>query len=115
MLQRLPALSLAALALTAGLASAQTSQPQAPSAAAVPAYRSALEGYRPFSDEKLAPWKESNDNVGRIGGWRVYAKEAQGAASGPAPAARPAAAAPQPASAPKPAASAPDPHSGHKH
>lgn len=40
-------------------------------------YRSSLAGYRLFSDEKLNSWKESNDQVGRIGGWRAYAKEAQ--------------------------------------
>jgi hypothetical protein len=40
-------------------------------------YQSSLADYRAFSDEKLMPWKESNDNVGRIGGWRAYAKEAQ--------------------------------------
>lgn len=101
MFHRLPALPLVALALLAGLAGAQTAQPPMPPASAVPAYRSAMEGYRPFADEKPAPWKESNDNVGRIGGWRVYAKEAQGGASGVAPA--------------RPAASAAEPHGGHKH
>lgn len=49
-------------------------------------YRSAFEGYRPFADQKLAPWAESNATVGAIGGWRAYAKEAQGAQDGPAPA-----------------------------
>lgn len=59
--------SLAAL-LVAGAASAQP---------ALPAWRSAFEGYRPFADEPLTSWRESNDNVGRIGGWRAYAREAQ--------------------------------------
>jgi hypothetical protein len=85
MFQRLPALVLAAAALIAGPAPAQT----APSASAIPPYRSAMEGYRRFTDEKPAPWKESNDTVGRIGGWRAYAKEAQGGASSPAPAPKP--------------------------
>lgn len=40
-------------------------------------YRSTLAGYHVFSDEKVGSWKEVNDNVGRIGGWRAYAKEAQ--------------------------------------
>jgi hypothetical protein len=40
-------------------------------------YRSSLADYRVLSDEKVTSWKETNDNVGRIGGWRVYAKEAQ--------------------------------------
>lgn len=49
-------------------------------------YRSAFEGYRPFDDQKVAPWKESNDTVGRIGGWRAYAKEAQESQQGQPPA-----------------------------
>ena len=49
-----------------------------PSQTAPPsAYRSAFEGYQRYSDEKITPWKESNDTVGKIGGWRAYAKEAQ--------------------------------------
>lgn len=50
-----------------------------PAAAATPAplpYTSALQGYQPFADEKVRPWKESNATVGKIGGWRAYAKEA---------------------------------------
>ncbi len=31
-------------------------------------YESVFTGYRPFSDEKLAPWREVNDEVGRVGG-----------------------------------------------
>lgn len=59
-------------------------------------YRPALEGYRPFTEEPPVPWKQANDTVGRIGGWRAYAKEAHGA-----PAAAPASpAASAPASAP---------------
>lgn len=42
-------------------------------------YQSALEGYQAFSEEKVRPWKEANDNVGKIGGWRAYAKEASAA------------------------------------
>ncbi|MGV8803416.1 MAG: hypothetical protein ACWA6Y_00460 [Polaromonas sp.] len=44
--------------------------------AAPPAYRSALEGYQPYTDEKIVNWKEANDATARIGGWREYAKEA---------------------------------------
>ena len=40
-------------------------------------YRSSLADYRVISDEKLRSWKETNATVGRIGGWRAYAKEAQ--------------------------------------
>ncbi len=76
------------LALLGSTASAQT--PATPSAATVPQsdtatsqYRSALENYQPYGESKPVPWKEANDKVGKIGGWRVYAKEA---AEGQAPA-----------------------------
>ena len=59
-------------------------------------YRSALEGYRPFAEEKPVPWKQANDTVGRIGGWRAYAREVHGEPAA-TPASAPAAA---PASAP---------------
>jgi len=54
-------------------------------------FRSAFEGYRPFIDETVSPtsWREANDRVGRIGGWRAYAAEIQNEAAGtasPAPA-----------------------------
>ena len=39
-------------------------------------HRSAFAQYRILSDEKVGSWKDANDNVGRIGGWREYAKEA---------------------------------------
>lgn len=41
-------------------------------------YKSALEGYRPFAEEKPIPWKEANETVYRRGGWQAYAKEASG-------------------------------------
>lgn len=44
----------------------------APSSSAgvdLPGFRSALEGYRPYrADEPLRPWREINDEVGRVGG-----------------------------------------------
>jgi len=64
MLARWLAVSLALLALTV---SAQTRPLE---------YRSALEGYQPYSENKMVPWKEANDTVGKVGGWRAYAKEA---------------------------------------
>ena len=39
-------------------------------------YRSALERYQPYKEQPVQSWRDANDNVGRIGGWRVYAKEA---------------------------------------
>jgi hypothetical protein len=56
-------------------------------------YTSAFKDYRPLRAESLRPWKTTNDEVARIGGWRAYAREAQQpdapparAASAPAPA-----------------------------
>ncbi len=67
-------------------------------------YRSALEGYQPYSDDKMVSWREANDTVGKIGGWRAYAKEAAEVQGQPGHAAPAAPAAPA-ASASKPAAS----------
>ena len=50
--------------------------PAATAEAAPPGYRSALEGYQRYSDEKIVNWKQANDTAGQIGGWRAYAKEA---------------------------------------
>ncbi len=58
----------------------------------------ALDGYQPYTDEKIQSWKEANDSVGRIGGWRAYAREAQQVQQTPAASG---------------AAGQPDPHAGH--
>lgn len=42
--------------------------------------------YRAFAAEEVGPWKAMNDEVGRIGGWKVYAREAHEATK-PSPAA----------------------------
>ena len=39
-------------------------------------YDSTLARYRRHTDAKPVPWKEANDTVTRIGGWRAYAREA---------------------------------------
>lgn len=60
--------------------------------ASVPAlnYESSLSRNRPIGDEKAVPWRDANNTVARIGGWRVYAREArQPDASPTAPAAAP--------------------------
>lgn len=45
--------------------------------AATPAvhYQSPLKAYQGFSEQPLHNWREANDLVGRIGGWRTYAQE----------------------------------------
>jgi hypothetical protein len=47
--------------------------------ARVPAasYTSALSTYRRLGEDKTLPWKEANETVNRIGGWRAYARKAQ--------------------------------------
>lgn len=42
-----------------------------------PVYESSLARYRPYRDAKPMGWREANDTVARIGGWRAYAREAQ--------------------------------------
>lgn len=57
--------------------------------AAVPpvAYTSPLARYRAASDVEVGSWREVNDTVTRIGGWRAYARQAsQPEAPVPAPA-----------------------------
>ena len=48
-------------------------------------YISPLADYQKFADEKVLPWKEANDKVAEIGGWRAYAKEAQASATTASP------------------------------
>lgn len=90
MFSSLPAHWLAALpALAACAAVAQTpSTPASTGAGTAPpalTYRSALDGYQPFADDKPIPWREANDTVHSRGGWRAYAKEAQGSGDAAAP------------------------------
>lgn len=83
-------LVIAPVAAAVFAAAAQT--PEAPSDAPGPAqvaptalsYRSALEGFQGFSDEKAVPWKQANDTVHQRGGWKAYAKEASEASADPA-------------------------------
>jgi len=58
----------------------------------------ALDAYRRLDEAAATPWREANDQVLRIGGWRAYAREAAQPAQ-PAPPAPPASA-PRGASAP---------------
>jgi hypothetical protein len=47
-------------------------------------HRSALDGYRPFAQEDVQPWKQTNDTVREAGGWKAYAREIAGAQKPPA-------------------------------
>ena len=81
-------------------------------------HQSAFTQYRRLTDEPVGSWRDANDTVTRIGGWRVYAREAARPAS-PA-ASMPAGNAGGPVTKPaEPAKAAPlpggkDPHAGHK-
>lgn len=66
-------------------------------------YRSAFDGYRHFAEEEVQPWKQTNDTVREIGGWRAYAREMREPAKVPA-------AGEKPAESQKTA----DPHAGHR-
>lgn len=71
MQSRIAALSCACAALWLTSAAAQQDNKHPASPAAVepsPEYASAFDGYRPFRDEKLLPWREVNDEAARVGG-----------------------------------------------
>ncbi len=113
--RRMPCAARSAL-LTASLLATLTAQAQPAAKAARPdpldakasvpalSYESSFSQYRRLGDEKPISWRDANDTVTRIGGWRVYAREAQQPDA--APSAAPSASAPpvrpaSPASAPK--------------
>ena len=85
-------LPVALLAVVAGTADAQlapplrTADPANPQAQVPPAqHSSAFAGYRRHAEAAPSAWKDANDTVARIGGWRTYAREAAApAASEPA-------------------------------
>ncbi len=79
-------LPLVAVTVT-GVAQAQVDRSPQSNTASVAGltYRSALENYQPYSAQQVQPWRESNDNVGRIGGWRAYAKEMNQPDGAPSP------------------------------
>ena len=79
----------AALWAAACTAAAQTPPPaprpadplDAQASVPAPVYRSSLRDPRrppqPVDARPPIPWREANDTVARIGGWRAYAREAQ--------------------------------------
>jgi hypothetical protein len=113
---QLVSLMLVAAALPAIPVSAQTPPG---TAATPPVYRSAFDDYRPFRDQPVASWHESNHEVARVGGHAGAIRgdgsvPASPKAMPPAPAPQPAAQARKDASAGAPTApAAPSPHSHH--
>ncbi|HOM13997.1 MAG TPA: hypothetical protein PLB41_11840 [Rubrivivax sp.] len=105
--------SSAAAAQAQDAASAHATRPAArpdplDAKAVVPAphYRSAFARFRAFGDDNPVSWREANEAVARIGGWRVYAREAQQPGAQPSGAAAPASPA-SPTSPPAPTSSGP--------
>ena len=82
-------------------------------------HTSAFTQYRRLTDIPVGSWRDANDTVTRIGGWRAYAREAAQPASPAAPVV-PASGASAPAMKPAdpakvvPMPGAKDPHGGHK-
>lgn len=76
------ACSAAAATAFAQQTAAPPARPPAQDAAPPSVYRSAWSSYRPYAEEKVISWKDANDEVGRIGGWRTYLRESQGQPSG---------------------------------
>jgi len=112
----------AALTIAAAAAAAQgaTAPPPRPVAdpleatAAVPpmVYRSTLSTFGRRAADEPVPWREANDRVGRIGGWRAYAREANApdaSVATPVDATRGTSTGALPTTKPVPA-----PHGGHK-
>jgi hypothetical protein len=86
-----PALLLASLAVLASVpAMAQTPKARPdPADARAPVapltYKSSLAQYRkPDAEAPPLAWRDANDAVERIGGWRAYAREAAAAPAAPA-------------------------------
>ena len=52
------------------------SHPTTPPASSALGYESALTGYKTLDGGERSTWKDSNDTVGQIGGWKSYANEA---------------------------------------
>ena len=92
MLKLFFAAALAAVLSTSSVAWAQAAAPRPDpmdTSVSVPAltYDSSFARYRPFAEQEVASWRETNDTAGRIGGWRAYARDArqpEPAAGGPA-------------------------------
>jgi hypothetical protein len=82
-------LAAVALACATVATGAQTPTPPRQDRPGAPAYKSAFEGYRPYAEEPLAPWREVNETVERVGG-HVGVLRAEEQHAPPRPAAAPA-------------------------
>jgi hypothetical protein len=70
--------TLAAAASAADAPAAARPDPAAANAPVPPVqYKSPFAGFRALGDDKPVGWRQANDTVNGIGGWRVYAREAR--------------------------------------
>ena len=76
-----PCISLFFISLLLTTAAAQSDEISPPAPVTRLEYHSVLTQYQPYREQVLIPWRESNDTVAKIGGWRVYAKEARQASA----------------------------------
>lgn len=84
--------------------------PADPAAVSPPVgYRAVFGGYQSYIDQPVGNWREANDAVGRIGGWREYAREVDATPGAPSPGAPPTSGAPGAA----PSKTAPAGHGSH--
>lgn len=84
---RILCVSLAACA--AGSAAAQTAAPPDPAdpkaAAQARAYESAFRDYRPYVDPEIVRWRQSNEEMGRLGGHMGHVPRGTAATDKPGP------------------------------
>ncbi|MDP1650823.1 MAG: hypothetical protein Q8M01_21860 [Rubrivivax sp.] len=76
-------------------------------------HTSTLANYRRLGEVPVGSWREANDTVTRIGGWRAYTREAK-QPEGPADAASAAAAGTPAAKTTAPMPTMPSGHGGHR-
>lgn len=69
-----------AVVLAASVWAPETQAAEAPVPAA--AASTPLQRYQRWRDEPLQDWREANERVGAIGGWRTYLREAQPGSEG---------------------------------
>ena len=67
----------ASISASLSYAAAATSPDMADSPTPPTQYKSPFKDYRPLGDDKRTPWRDANDEVGKIGGWREYLRESQ--------------------------------------
>lgn len=60
-----------------GLPAAQAAETQPAAEVATPALAAPFDRYQAWRDAPPRDWREANDRVGEIGGWRTYLRESQ--------------------------------------